>query len=1105
MGLTKPRASQIYNLDYKQATRVVTVSDITLSGGAPSSVDGVSLSTNDRILVTGQNDGRQNGIYDVDSVGTGSNGTWVRTNDANSTGEIDAGMIIMVTEGAIYHDTQWKLITDDPIDIGVTVLVFTQNYSANSISGGTSNVTVYSNANVTISSAGTPNVLIISSTGTVTSGTSSITGNVTGGNILTDGQVSATGNLSGNYLLANIAYATGYTASRIYNGVSEVDIATANGNANISINGTSNVAVFSTTGVYITGETSVTGNITGNNLIVNNIESVTGNIIGGNISTAGQVSATGNLSGNYLLANIAYATGYTASRIYNGVSEVDIATANGNANISINGTSNVAVFATTGEYVTGEISATGNVTGANVLTTGLVSATGNATSGNVLTGGQVSATGNATSGNVLTTGIVSATGNIYGGNLSVSGNITGNFEFDNVVSATGNVIAGNIVTAGLVTATGNVTGGNLLTTGEVSAQGNVTGANVLVTTNVSATGNVTGGNLLTSGIVSTNSNIYGGNLIVSSIESVTGNITGGNISTAGQVSATGNLSGNYLLANIAYATGYTASKIYNGTSEANIGTSSGNANISINGVSNVVVVSTDGEYVSGLLSVTGNTTAGNLLTSGLISATGNITGGNANITGTTAATSKTTGALQVAGGVGVAGDLYAGNSITVDGGSNGINSYGNVVTTQFAGLYATANGLNAYSIVQVRSNDGTTGMGIQAYAGLNGKIYSNSGITFTTGATIKDKDFPTGGTSRATIDSTGLTVTGIVSASGNVTGGNIVATTSLTNGNITITGANIVSTGPTLYIDPNGGGGTDGAVFITGNLSVLGNVTYINSNNITTNDLTINVANNASSAAQANGGGIGVGPAGSEYISLTYNSTSNNWVASNGLESEGILSATGNIIGANFNTGGNIVAGNISGGNLLTTGEISGGYITSGNLITAGNIDVSGNIIGANIIGKTNAFNTIIANGQSNINATVNNQTLTLATSSGSGLTWITDAANNTLTLNQTSTGDSIFATGGDMGLVTEPVTSSEDLGLVTESYTIAYDLGSVIDASGLVYPSQLVLPTYTAGTLPGAAPAGQFVFLSTSSVGPMTAFSDGTYWRFTSSGNVVS
>ena len=182
---------------------------------------------------------------------------------------------------------------------------------------------------------------------------------------------------------------------------------------------------------------------------------------------------------------------------------------------------------------------------------------------------------------------------------------------------------------------------------------------------------------------------------------------------------------------------------------------------------------------------------------------------------------------------------------------------------------------------------------------------------------------------------------GLISATANVTGGNIVATTALTNGNITITGANIVAAGATIIIDPNGAGGVDGNVIIAGNLSVTGNVTYINSNNVTTNDLTINVANNASSAAQANGGGLGVGPAGSEYISLTYNSTSNVWVASNGLYVQGVSSATGNV----------------TGGNVLTGGLISAtATITGGNLATGGTASATGNITGGNILGTTGVY-----------------------------------------------------------------------------------------------------------------------------------------------------
>jgi len=179
MALTRPRAAQIYNLDYKQATRAVATTNVTLAGGAPAVVDGVSLAVNDRVLCTGQTTGSQNLIYVVTTVGSGSNGTWTAATDDNTTGELDAGTIVMVTEGLVYADTQWKLITDNPITIGTTSLTWTQNYSANSISSGTSNVSVASNANVTISSAGTSAVLTVSSTGTVVKGTESVTGNIT--------------------------------------------------------------------------------------------------------------------------------------------------------------------------------------------------------------------------------------------------------------------------------------------------------------------------------------------------------------------------------------------------------------------------------------------------------------------------------------------------------------------------------------------------------------------------------------------------------------------------------------------------------------------------------------------------------------------------------------------------------------------------------------------------------------------------------------------------------------------------------------------------------------------------------------------------------------
>ena len=196
MGLTKPRASQIFDLDYKQATRVITISAVNLTGGAPAVVDGVTLNAGDRVLVTGQTDASENGLYAVSVVGVGSDGTWVRTSDGNEDGEISAGMIVMVTEGFVYQDTQWKLTTDDPIDIGVTNLNFVINILSDV--GG-------ANTQVQINDAGTLGGFS-SFTFDKTANVLSVTGNVTGTYILGDG--SQLSNLPGG----GITY-TAYTAN----------------------------------------------------------------------------------------------------------------------------------------------------------------------------------------------------------------------------------------------------------------------------------------------------------------------------------------------------------------------------------------------------------------------------------------------------------------------------------------------------------------------------------------------------------------------------------------------------------------------------------------------------------------------------------------------------------------------------------------------------------------------------------------------------------------------------------------------------------------------------------------------------------------------------
>jgi hypothetical protein len=311
----------------------------------------------------------------------------------------------------------------------------------------------------------------------------SASGNVTGANIVTTGAISASGNITAAFIFGNASTVTGLSASKIFNGTTEANVGTSGGNANITVGGTSNVAVFATTGVFITGVSSASGNVTG-----------------GNIVTGGLITATGNITGSYILGNGSQLTGIDATSIQNGTSNVKVVSSGGNTTVSIGGTSNVAVFATTGVFITGVSSASGNVTGGNIVTGGLVSATGNVSGGNL----------NVT-GNIVDTGpmslVTAASGNI---NLAPNGT--------NVLIAT--TTGANI--AGTLNATGNANVGNLGATNIVgtlttASQTNITSVGTLGS--LSVTGNVTGGNLVTAGVLNvtgTGVSTIGGNLDMTS-------------------------------------------------------------------------------------------------------------------------------------------------------------------------------------------------------------------------------------------------------------------------------------------------------------------------------------------------------------------------------------------------------------------------------------------------------------------------------------------------------------------------------------------------------------------------------------------------------------
>lgn len=341
------------------------------------------------------------------------------------------------------------------------------------------------------------------------------------------------------------------------------------------------------------GNVSVVGNVESNNINASNIISATGNITGANILTSGIISATSNITtANYFIGNGYYLTGIDAGvqdEIANGNSNVSIPAANGNITITSAGNANIVVITGTGANINGYANITGNAEITNV-TTGILSATGNITGANLLTGGIVSAAGNLEGNYILgngafLTGITSGTQpNIANGNsnvniptsngnilLSVSGNA-------NIITVTGT--GANV--SGYANISGNVLGGNLQTAGEISATGNITTANYFVGNGFYLTGIAVG---VQDKIANANSNVYipiangniaftvGSNANVIVVTSTGANVNGyaninGNITSAGNISIAGNISGNVFAGNGSGLTNLTGANVTGQVSNA---------------------------------------------------------------------------------------------------------------------------------------------------------------------------------------------------------------------------------------------------------------------------------------------------------------------------------------------------------------------------------------------------------------------------------------------------------------------------------------------------------------------------------------------------------
>lgn len=320
------------------------------------------------------------------------------------------------------------------------------------------------------------------------------------GNLTVTGNAALTGNISGD---------------NIFNGTTSIAIPAPNGNANITVGGVSNVTVFSSTGVNVTGNLGVSGNVTGANLVTAGLATVTGNITGANLNTAGNVWITRDAS---------------AAQPTIRFTDTDVDVVDGQVFGAVEWFTNDA--SSTGPRVTAGVRAAASGTAGNATVQILTSTAGAAATAKVV----VDNVGNVGIANLAPLHSLAVSGTVYGSStLDVVGNVTGgNIATAGRVSATGNLVSGaNAVIAGYATVTGNVTAGN------VTASGLITAGSAGVTT----IGNVRGGNLTSDGSVSATGDVYaGGNLLTQGNVSATGNLIGASV-VAGNANISGSMFG----------------------------------------------------------------------------------------------------------------------------------------------------------------------------------------------------------------------------------------------------------------------------------------------------------------------------------------------------------------------------------------------------------------------------------------------------------------------------------------------------------------------------------------------------------------------------------
>ena len=857
---------------------------------------------------------------------------------------------------------------------------------------------------------------------TITSG-AGLTQNRTTGNVILSANISNVTIQTTSGLLVGVGAATGTSATIVnYNTPFVIGLSTTISTTNIiaaNLTGTIRTAAqpnITSLGTLIS--LGVTGNVTASNFL--------GNVVGG------------QLSGTFT------SPGSNTQIIFNNRGNLGAA-----ANLRYTGTTLT---------LTGEFTATGNIVAGNVQGGNLVSA--NYFQGTFLgpagTASQVSASNqpNITTLGTLTSLQVAGTlqapsiaGNVTGNLLgTVTGNLVGTADNATTVKASAQPNITSLGTLTILNVAGNADIGNVNATfikgqltADASDQPNIRSLGIL--NGLSVSGNMSGGNI-----------------------SLTGNLTAGNMSVGifSATSLSGNLSGN--------VTGNVTGNISGNVSGNLSGNISGN--ISIPGQDTQLVfrdasiANTHGgatyNRTTGLLSISANVSAGNLVSSGVMFATV-----AANV-GRVESSTRTITVTSV---------TYVGGRITV-------------TTTDKHGL-AIGNEINLA---------GVTGTGVTAGTAPNGSysvdtIPSDTTFTYVTTGTTYTGSF--GGTptliAYGTVTATGtirganLATNGFLSVTGNANIGNI--TTKTVTGEVVsvsgnVSGANLVASG---VISISGTSAesfkTAGGANLSGTVIQNGNVTSANINvtaKLTTLDL--------SATGNLDGGNLST----SGVLNVTQTATAGNLVSTGnanvtGTANVGAIISQGNAnvtgtanVGAFISRGGANVTGTANVGSLVTPGSItSTGNINANTAwINAGNINVSSTLQGASLA----ATNGLSVGGTANISHVIlpNITTISIAAITYVGTTvTVTTTGNHGMVVagaqfTISGTTASTNAPNGTFAVATIPATVSVAVSGITYNTTTITVTTSVPHGMGV--GTAITISGVTAST---NAPNGTFAIAS--------------------------